>query len=882
MRLASVALWALFVGTALAVVCNDSGNRRDCGYFGIQQNECESKGCCWRPSNDGSPWCFYGQQAPASSGYTVAAVNTTSNGFTALLNANSNAPRLYGDDVKQVLLSVFYEENDRLHFKFTDPARQRWEVPTKYSARPDLPAAKAKSPMYDFVIPAVGQAFSFKVVRTADKEVIFDAAGVIFEDQFLSVTTSLPQNPNIYGLGEHKHPLRLNSDDHFFTMWAFDTPTPVDLNLYGSHPFYIDQRVSGKAHGVFLRNSNAMDVQLGKNYLSFKVIGGILDFYVFMGPTPGDVVKQYLSVIGRPAMPPYWGLGWHQCRYGYKNLTELKNVVAGYKKASIPLETMWTDIDYMDQYEDFTWDPTNFPEAGMRQFVEDLHANDQHYVVIVDPGIKNVEGYAPYDDGLKKDLFIKDPSGKPTVGRVWPGFTVFPDWLHPEADAWWETHIQTWLKGVPVDGLWIDMNEASNFCNGDCFPRASNPTSVTGFNPENPPYKIHNQGNQNTALNTKALPTDALHYGGVLEYDVHNLFGTMEARATYLALSKEGKRPFIISRSTFPGSGVHTGHWTGDNTATWDDLYYSIPGMLNFNMFGIPLVGSDICGFIDDTTEELCQRWTLLGAFYPFSRNHNVINAKPQEPYTWESVAKISREVLATKYSLLPYYYTLFFDAHTQGSTVVRPLFFEFPADPMTFPIDRQFLVGSGLLISPVVTQNTYKVNAYFPEGQWYDFYTGQLTASNLRQYKTLDTPFDKIQVHVRGGTILPMQQPALTTTAARRNPYMLKIALTSQGAAAGRVYLDDGITIDTPVYTLVEYTVSSNKLAATVVSNKYNPGAPLNDVTVFGVNNKPASVQVNGQALPASQVSYNSNTKTLSLSGLQLSMQKAFDIVWA
>jgi len=227
------------------------------------------------------------------------------------------------------------------------------------------------------------------------------------------------------------------------------------------------------------------------------------------------------------------------------------------------------------------------------------------------------------------------------------------------------------------------MNEISNFCSGECSNNIlinNDKKKNISFDPNNPPYKICNGGYpQQDDLHTNTLSMDCKHDDGkILEYNCHNLFGLMETWATKESLEKiRGKRAVVISRSTFASSGYHGGHWTGDTISSWSDLYYTIPDLLNFNMFGIPFIGADICGFGGDTTEELCARWIELGAFYPFSRNHNSVNAKAQELYQWPLVAKISRNILRLRYSLLPYFYTLFHHSHIgKEATIWRPLFF--------------------------------------------------------------------------------------------------------------------------------------------------------------------------------------------------------------
>eukprot|EP00117_Sycon_ciliatum_P022190 scpid24312/ scgid19214/ Probable alpha-glucosidase Os06g0675700; Maltase len=883
--------------------CFPQGLRKDCGFFGITQQQCLDKGCCWHEFPDHSPWCFYPNSAPPS--YVVKAVlNTTTGLKVSLITKNTSAG--HGAAITPVTLRIDFDTDQRLHVKFTDDNDMRWEVPSQFSPVPDPPTKRASNPMYTVTVADPGQVFFIKIARKSDGDVIFDSTGTTsftglsFSDQYLSITTQLPSSPNIYGLGEHVHALKLSSGT--YTMWNFDTATPPNLNLYGSHPFYMDLRKSGAAHGVFLRNSNGMDVMLAASSLTYNVIGGILDFYFFLGPTPEEVAVQYQQVIGRPHMPPYWALGFHQCRYGYENVEALETVVSNYASHQIPLDTMWTDIDYMDSYKDFTLSPTNFPKTEMNTFVSKLHSNDQHYVVIIDPGIANQDGYPAWDDGKKQDIFIKDKNGNIFIGKVWPGATAFPDFFHPNAMSYWKNEISKFLDLLPVDGLWIDMNEISNFCNGACDDDDASPTANStiqtqqervGFDPVNPPYAIHNQGGGN-ALNVKTLDMDCVHHDGVLEYNAHNLFGLTEAIATNDALeSLKGKRSLVISRSTFPGSGSHTGHWTGDNHASWDDLYNSIPGMLNFQLFGIPLVGSDICGFIGSTTEELCGRWMQLGAFYPFSRNHNVKGAPSQEPYTWDSVASISREVLGIRYAILPYYYTLFYfankdivdDGSMAGATVTRPLFFEFPADPNTFAIDKQFLVGPGLLVSPVLTQGATSLEAYFPAARWFDYYNGTEQTSTGASV-SLSAPKDHINLHIRGGVTIPRQTPALTTTATRKNPYNLLVALDKEQSSTGYLFLDDGDSIGDTNHVFITYSTVSNSTASILQAKVTTKGSTnadtpnLDSVTVYGVSKSPEHATLNKKAFTSFK--YDTTNKVLTFSSMSQSMEEGFVLLWS
>jgi alpha-glucosidase (family GH31 glycosyl hydrolase) len=302
------------------------------------------------------------------------------------------------------------------------------------------------------------------VTRNSDGASLFKSdPEFIYKDQYIQITTSIDLESKTFGIGEStrlEHALKSGST---YTLWAADIPAlSFYHNLYGAFPYYL-QMVGGKAHGVMLMNSNGMDVTItGDNdKITFKTIGGIVDLYVFIGPSPNEVVSQYTGVVGRPAMMPYWSLGFHNCKYGYTSIQQVEQVVANYSAAGIPLDTQWVDIDYMDVYKDFTTDPLAFPQSEVASFVNQLHSNGQHFVPIIDPGIMAESGYDAYEEGLKSDIFIKDVSNGNYLGQVWPGPTHFPDFFNPNTQSYWTNQLKNFYNIVPVDGLWIDMNEIS-------------------------------------------------------------------------------------------------------------------------------------------------------------------------------------------------------------------------------------------------------------------------------------------------------------------------------------------------------------------------------------------------------------------------------------
>jgi alpha-glucosidase len=309
--------------------------------------------------------------------------------------------------------------------------------------------------------------FGFKIIRKLDGVAIFDssvseidrmARPLIFKDNYIEISTRIPMLANIYGLGESVAPFRRDPVYTRQTMWSRDDSNPVNKNVYGVHPFHVEIR-NGKAHGIFLLNSYGMDIIIRENVLSYKVLGGILEFYVFLGPKPNDVIRQYYKVIGNPPLPPLWAFGFHHCKWGYKNVQELKAVVQKYRDIGLYLETMWTDIDYMDQHKDFTFDPVAFPLQKMQEFVSELHSHGQKYVLIIDPGIKIENNYKPFVEGIQNDIFIKTARNSLFVGKVWPGETAFVDFYSPRSQKYWTRWITEFLRMLNIDGLWIDMNE---------------------------------------------------------------------------------------------------------------------------------------------------------------------------------------------------------------------------------------------------------------------------------------------------------------------------------------------------------------------------------------------------------------------------------------
>ncbi|CAH7470230.1 probable maltase-glucoamylase 2 [Phodopus roborovskii] len=834
--------------------------------------------CCWKPAADTkAPACFF----PRNWGYEVTSVHTkTSTGLTAQLK-KLPSPSLFGNDIADALFTAEYQTPNRFHFKITDFNEMRYEVPHDNIG---LLNGTADESLLNYYIEVIDKPFSIQVIRKSNKKVLLDTGigPLQFAQQYLQLSFRLP-SPNLYGLGEHVHQQYLHNMSWItwpiFTRDA--TPTEGMVNLYGAHTFFLClEDTSGASFGVFLMNSNAMEAILQPApAITYRTTGGILDFYIFLGNTPEQVVHEYLEVVGRPFLPSYWSLGFQLSRRDYGGLDGLREVVHRTRDAKIPYDVQYSDIDYMDGKKDFTIDEQAYPQLA--DFAKDLHDNGQKYVVILNPGILKDHNYEAYNNGSKSRVWVMSSSGF-AVGEGYPGQSVFPDFTNPVSIQWWTGQLTEFYSLLEFDGVWIEMDELSTLLQGPNHKCESNNLNFPPFTPSV----------LNGSLLVGTLCMDTEFYSG-LHYDVHSLYGYTMSRATDLALGTvfSSKRSFILSRSTFAGSGKFAAHWLGNNAATWDDLRWSIPSILEFNLFGIPMVGANICGYRNNATEELCTRWMQLGAFYPLSRNHNGPTYRGQDPAAFgpnSLLLKSSRHYLNIRYTLLPYLYTLFYRAHTLGETVARPLVHEFYQDPDTWKVHEQFLWGPGLLITPVLYEGMNQVKAYIPDAIWYDYET-ELAIQWRKQFVDMVLPADRIGLHLRGGYIFPTQQPNTTTETSRKNPLGLIVALDYKREAKGQLYWDDGVSKGTVLerkYILYDFSVTSNRLQAKIINNDYvDPNELMfTNIRILGMDKQPTDLNVllNKNTIPISSYNYNASAKVLvidNLTGLKLGQE--FSIEW-
>ncbi|XP_071742785.1 LOW QUALITY PROTEIN: sucrase-isomaltase, intestinal [Lepeophtheirus salmonis] len=838
---------------------------------------CASRNCLYKEVPEG-PYCTL----PSNYGYKIKNKIETTNGWALSLERDDSLVSLFGKDSKTLVAHFEFKNDNSLRIKISDHS-PRYEVPIDLL---DTVSDPQKELLYDVEF-SDSELFSFRVIRKSSGEAILDTKnlpGLIFSDQFLQIPLGLAKGGDVYGLGENEQStLKHDMNWKNWNGWARDATPNGNANLYGVFPFLTVVEPQGTASTLVILNSNAQEwVMAPDNTFIYRTTGGILDLHLFLGPTPEESLQQYAETFGKYYIPPYWSLGHHLCRYGYKNTGHITDAYERTVNSSIPIDVQWIDIDYMHRYLDFTVDDGNF--KGLVEFVDRLHEEDKKFVVILDPGIdienkyKN-DTYDAYDSGNVMDVWVKRPDGTPVVGKVWPyGKVYFPDFCNDNTAEWWKICISQFHDLIKVDGLWIDMNEPANFGNGDIEQ------GCIANNVNTPPFVPPSLLGQ--SLSEKTICPDSVHnYKGfsLRHYDVHSLYGLFESKMTINAIREVTKtRGFVLTRSSFLSNGRYAAKWLGDNTSWWSHLRDSIIGIIQFNMFGIPHVGADICGFLENTTPELCIRWYQTGAFYPFARNHNSINTIDQDPglFGVDAIDKI-RTALRYRYNFLPFLYTLFYHHYMHGSTVVRAMWNNFPQDMVCRNLDQQFMWGSSLLIAPVTNEGDVTKDLYLPNNsRWYDV-SNYLNCTG--KMITIDAPIDKIPIYFRGGHIFPLQKDAMDTTKARKNPFTLEVALDINKEAHGDLFFDDGIsqdTVENDNYFRAIYDMSSDGVLRSVVkhNNYYEmKELKLNSIGINGLHAVAIKNIILNDEINVSDFSYEEGR--LFLTDLQLPMHKEFKL---
>ena len=542
---------------------------------------------------------------------------------------------------------------------------------------------------------------------------------VAVKDGQVSFTTQLGEEDMIFGLGQAVR--GLNKRGHRYRAWNSDdfSHTEDKSSLYGSHNLILFSGETG-VWGAYFDDPGAVTFDLGFTRGDEAVItseNGDLSVYIIEGESLVDLVKQFRRLIGKSYLPPKWGMGYIQSRWGYVTADDLRNVVRGHREKHIPLDLVSMDIDYMDDFRDFTWDPAKFPD--LRALTDELRADHIRVMPIMDAGVKVHPGDATYDEGAKQGYFCKKADGETFVGAVWPGKAVFPDFLREEVRQWFGDCYRPMLE-AGVEAIWNDMNEPAIFYSVEGLEAAyEKADSLRGT--KIGVYDYFALKDAFTGMSNSMADYRRFYHvidGKPVNHEkVHNLYGAMMTKSTAQGMKavRPGKRPLLFSRSSYIGAHRDGGIWQGDNFAWWSHILLNLKELASLNMVGFLFNGADLGGFGANTTEDLVLRWLQLGVFTPIMRNHAALGTRDQEIYrfrNWETM----RDVLGVRYALLPYLYSELVKAAETDGMMFRPLAFDYAADPVACRTEDQLMLGDACMIAPIYEQNARGRHVYLPE----------------------------------------------------------------------------------------------------------------------------------------------------------------------
>ncbi|MFW9264715.1 glycoside hydrolase family 31 protein [Nostoc sp. CALU 546] len=562
---------------------------------------------------------------------------------------------------------------------------------------------------------------------------------------------------HFYGFGERTGWLdKLSEVKTNWTTDALDYDALTD-EMYQAIPFFMALRPQ-VSYGIFFNTTFWSQFDIGAEQpgiWKMETRGGELDYYIIYGPEPAQILKTYTQLTGRMPLPPKWALGYHQCRWSYESENVVRELAKEFRQRCIPCDVIHLDIDYMRGYRVFTWSPQRFPNPA--KLISDLAKDGFKTVTIIDPGVKYEPeaNYDVFDQGIEKDYFVRKADGALFHGYVWPEKAVFPDFLRPDVSNWW-ADLHKSLTDIGVAGIWNDMNEPA------INDRPFGDDGEKIWFPLDAPQGSRGageQGSRGAEENFQSKIQNPKSKIDVTHTEVHNLYGLMMAKACYEGLQRHrgSERSFVLTRSGYAGVQRWSSVWMGDNQSLWEHLEMSLPMLCNMGLSGVAFVGCDIGGFAGNATAELFARWMQVGMLYPLMRGHSAMSTARHEPWVFgDRVENICREYINLRYQLLPYIYTLFWEAVTTGAPILRPLLYHFPNDPKTYTLYDQVLLGASLMAAPIYRPGVEHRSVYLPAGTWYDWWSGDRYEGPI--HILAHAPLERMPLYVRGGAIVPMQ----------------------------------------------------------------------------------------------------------------------------
>jgi alpha-glucosidase len=716
---------------------------------------------------------------------------------------SANAVTLGCADGSQVKLTVLAPDLIRVRASFAKPipsrdhswaiAKESWNTP-QWTLNQSVDSLTLTTEEIETVIQRSPLLISFRDARTHElinadeRPMMYDAkgtlTGIMFDPKagmFVAAAKRLGFDEHFFGLGEKA--ARLDKRRGSFVNWNSDTPGYSEGKdpIYQTIPFYLGL-THGSAYGIFFDNSYRSYFNFGANSQErawFGAEGGELNYYFFYGPAIKKILSRYADLTGHMPLPPLWALGNQQSRWGYYPDAMVERVANEYRKRDLPLDVIHLDIDYMNGYRVFTWNPQRFPKP--KELTEQLAKQGVKVITIVDPGVKyqprssdareptsqpelgpQDKSYYVFDLGLARNYFQHRRRGELFIPKVWPGESVFVDYTLPEARRWWGDLHRAYLDNG-VAGIWNDMNEPSDF------------VDQTGRNQLD--VISDDEGEKSSHAKNR------------------NVFALLMARATYEGLQRlrPDRRPYVITRAAYAGIQRYSTMWTGDTNSTWDSLALNIPMFTTLGLSGEPFVGSDVGGFMGRGNGELLVRSYQVSFLAPFCRNHKVIDSYDQEPWRFGKYYEdIIRKYLKLRYRLLPFLYTTLEEAHRTGVPLFRPLLLNYQEDENTYNLDDEFMIGKDLLVAPILKPDITRRLVYLPPGLWYDYWTNKKYQGG--KVISVDAPLETVPMFVRGGSILPLG-PEMNYVGEKALEPSFVVYPDEGGEATSSLYEDDGLS---------------------------------------------------------------------------------------
>ena len=617
---------------------------------------------------------------------------------------------------------------------------------------------------------------------------------------------TLSEQAAVYGLGEMPRGINKRGWHYIANNTDESRHSEDKLSFYGAHNFLL-VRDGSTCFGLFVDFPGKVYYDIGysrHDLLSFHTETPDYDLYLLSGGNENAICREFRTLIGRSYIPPRWAFGLAQSRWGYKTEEDVREVARQYKEHDLPLDMICMDIEYMQDYADFTVNKERFPD--LTKLSADLKAPGIRLVPIIDAGVRVDPNDSTCTEGLEKGYFCKKADGTPFVAAVWPGKAYFADFLRPEVREWFG-HKYKALTDCGIEGFWNDMNEPSLFYSPERLRAFLDDMAALREkdNIEQEEFFPRVVGGAMGLMNSPADYASFYHEadGRKIRHDqVHNLYGGSMTRAAGEAFAdlRPGQRTLLYSRSSFIGSHRYGGIWLGDNNSSWAQLLANIQMMPSVQMCGFLYSGADLCGFSSDTTPDLALRWLEFGLLTPLMRNHSAVGTRMQEYYRFPEVLPAVRNMIRLRYALLPYLYSEFMKAALENTSYFRPLAFDYPDDPDAREVEDQLLLGEGLMVAPVYVQNAHGRHVYLPEPmkllrlRAVDDYDEEILPAG---HHYIRCALDEMLLFIRPGHIIPVAQPANNTAELDDASLTLWSFLPNGESAEYRMYRDDGVTTE-------------------------------------------------------------------------------------